>query len=223
MTAIESPFRVYLDPDMIGADGYPYQWANVFAEPGRIGKRGEGGKRFGVKDLVRERDGSRCLRCGHPYAKGMGEWSPCDSWCTHRGPVRCREIMRPGEWVELDLAMRGETAAEARLDDGPESRIERYEIEARWRILTVHHLNGVKADLRWWNLVSLCQRCHLTIQAKVYLERPWRRPHSDWFRPFVAAYYAWSILEIDVPEPFEPGDPRIDEYLALELRESPLF
>jgi hypothetical protein len=36
----------------------------------------------------------------------------------------------------------------------------------------------------------LCQRCHLQIQAKVILERPWILPHSQWFRPFVAGYYA---------------------------------
>lgn len=32
-------------------------------------------------------------------------------------------------------------------------------------VLTVHHLNRNKADCRWENLVALCQRCHLRIQA----------------------------------------------------------
>lgn len=32
-------------------------------------------------------------------------------------------------------------------------------------VLTVHHLNGIKADCRRENLVALCQRCHLHWQA----------------------------------------------------------
>ena len=34
--------------------------------------------------------------------------------------------------------------------------------------LTVHHLNGVKSDCRYENLVALCQRCHLHIQGRYY-------------------------------------------------------
>ena len=32
-------------------------------------------------------------------------------------------------------------------------------------VLTVHYLNGNPADCRAENLVALCQRCHLRIQA----------------------------------------------------------
>jgi hypothetical protein len=32
--------------------------------------------------------------------------------------------------------------------------------------LTVHHLDGDKANCSTYNLVALCQRCHLSIQAK---------------------------------------------------------
>ena len=35
--------------------------------------------------------------------------------------------------------------------------------------LTVHHLTGDKANMRWWNLAPLCQRCHLHIQGKVVM------------------------------------------------------
>lgn len=56
--------------------------------------------------------------------------------------------------------------------------------------LTVHHLDANKSNCDWWNLAPLCQRCHLTIQGKVILHRPWYLPHSKWFRPFVAGYYA---------------------------------
>lgn len=56
--------------------------------------------------------------------------------------------------------------------------------------LTVHHLDGNKENCQWFNLAVLCQRCHLRVQAKVVLERPWYLPHSLWFRPLVAGYYA---------------------------------
>jgi 5-methylcytosine-specific restriction endonuclease McrA len=36
------------------------------------------------------------------------------------------------------------------------------------RMLTVHHLDGVKSNLEWWNLAALCQVCHLFVQC-IYL------------------------------------------------------
>lgn len=36
------------------------------------------------------------------------------------------------------------------------------------RMLTVHHLDGNKANCEWWNLAALCQVCHLFVQG-VYL------------------------------------------------------
>lgn len=43
-------------------------------------------------------------------------------------------------------------------------------------VLTVHHLNMLKPDCRWQNLVALCQRCHLHIQHRYH---PHQRPlHS---------------------------------------------
>lgn len=56
--------------------------------------------------------------------------------------------------------------------------------------LTVHHLTMDPANNRWWNLAALCQRCHLRIQSKVIMERTWYLPHSEWFRPYAAGYYA---------------------------------
>lgn len=56
--------------------------------------------------------------------------------------------------------------------------------------LTVHHLTGEKHNCRWWNVCPLCQRCHLHIQAKVVMHRQWMLPHSEWFKPYVAGYYA---------------------------------
>ena len=56
--------------------------------------------------------------------------------------------------------------------------------------LTVHHLDGNKSNCAWWNIVPLCQRCHLSIQARVVMQRAWLLPHSEWFKPYVAGYYA---------------------------------
>jgi len=56
--------------------------------------------------------------------------------------------------------------------------------------LTVHHLDMNPANCEWWNIPALCQKCHLTIQAKVIMERTFMFEHSDWFKPYVAGYYA---------------------------------
>ena len=54
-----------------GPDGYPPEWHAT------------------IKHAVREAAGNRCVRCGHPYTKGDGEWSLCGgSECTHGAPYR---------------------------------------------------------------------------------------------------------------------------------------
>lgn len=81
---------------------------------------------------------------------------------------------------------------------------DRVKREANWRcircnrlndretghVLTVHHLDLDPSNNEWWNLVALCQKCHLSIQGKVVMERYWMFDHSEWFRPYVAGYYA---------------------------------
>ena len=57
-------------------------------------------------------------------------------------------------------------------------------------VLTVHHLDINPANCAWWNLAALCQRCHLQIQSKVVMERYYFFEHSEWFKPYVAGYYA---------------------------------
>jgi hypothetical protein len=175
-------------PTDCGPDGYPPEWHAT------------------IKHAVREAAGNRCVRCGHPYEKGAGEWSPCDERCTHRGRVRLSYRADDGsdvrEWTHT-------LATEAGVVVGYGKRV-----EASWRILTVHHLNGDKYDCRWWNLVALCQRCHLQIQGKVQMARIWPWEHSDWFKPYVAGYYAWAYLGEDLSR--EDVEARLDELLALE-------
>lgn len=187
--------RVYLDPAEIGQDGYPHAWhhgSNVLP----------GVPQPAIKDYVREIAGYRCQRCGHPYLNGQhgrGEWSRCDEQCTHGGPVRYqggREGL--GAWMHYD---------------GTDITVAEY-VEARWRILTVHHLNGIKHDCRWWNLAALCQRCHLTIQGRVVMERVYPLEHTAWFKPHAAGWYASAYLGLDLTraETLE----RLDELLSLE-------
>ena len=81
-------------------------------------------------------------------------------------------------------------------------------------ILTVHHLDGDKGNGRWWNLVALCQRCHLRIQGCVRMERPWILEHTPWFRIYAAGFYAWKYLGLDLSR--TEVEARLDELLALE-------
>ena len=78
--------------------------------------------------------------------------------------------------------------------------------------LTVHHLDGDKANCRWHNLAALCQRCHLSIQAKVIMERPWMWEHSEWFKPYVAGYYA---ARHGLSDDRESVLARVDELIAM--------
>lgn len=59
--------------------------------------------------------------------------------------------------------------------------------------LTVHHLDMNPSNCAWWNIPALCQRCHLSIQGRVVMERTWMLPHSEWFKPYVAGYYAHQL------------------------------
>lgn len=59
-------------------------------------------------------------------------------------------------------------------------------------MLTVHHIDLNKSNCEWWNLAALCQRCHLQIQGKVIIERTFMFEHSEWFKPYVAGYYAFK-------------------------------
>lgn len=184
--------RVY-EPAECGRDGYPLAWHH--GTPA-------------IKDLVRDQAGSRCVRCGHPYAKGTGEWSRCDTRCTHGAPLR---VTSAHGSVALFDRLEPEVAADTM------RRLlmrEHATVEAQWRILTVHHLNGDKADCRWWNLAALCQRCHLTIQGRVQLERVYPWEHSHWFKPYAAGWYAHAYLGQDITR--DEAEARLDELLALE-------
>lgn len=195
----------------------------------------------GVKHLVRAEAGHRCVRCGHLWIVGesgswgvapgaepppagllalMADdadcavrqeqnrpplWSPCDERCEHGGPLRC---LVDGQVAWLDAESPATKPPRAYgLDD-------RTVIQAAWRILTVHHINGRKHDLRWFNLAALCQRCHLVIQRKVQIERVYPFEHSAWFKPYAAGWYAYAYLGENLTR--DAALARQDELLALE-------
>lgn len=58
-------------------------------------------------------------------------------------------------------------------------------------VLTVHHLDGDKANCADWNLAALCQRCHLKIQGRVKMDQTFMEgilPVADWFKPHLEGY-----------------------------------
>ena len=158
-----------------------------------------------ISDATWAAAGHRCIRCGHPYRKGehgKGEWTACDENCTHKGPMALlwRDDRVPYEqgfpMTAGDLVKNG------------------LRIVAQWRIGTVHHLDGNKSNVAWWNLLALCQRCHLKTQARVNPQVPYILEHSDWFKPYVAAFYAFKYEGRQITR--EEAVAEMDRLLALE-------
>lgn len=166
-----------------------------------------------INRLTCEMVGNRCIRCHHPYRKGThgnGQWTPCDSQCTHAGPLAFLDVIDDTVVPNYVTAIKGTAgnlviACRARDCDPP---------YAEWRILTVHHLDGDKSNCKWWNLLPLCQRCHLTVQGNVKPETPYFLEHSAWFRPYVAGFYAMKYEGKDITR--EEAIARMDELLAHE-------
>lgn len=162
---------------------------------------------------ARERAGNRCLRCGHPYecgVHGKGEWTPCDTGCTHAGEIR---ITKTDGHTSL---LNASHTVKFMLSPSYRGGFNIIGIEAHWRILTVHHFDGNKANDAWWNTLSLCQRCHLEVQGKVDPDVPFFLEHSGWLKPFVAGYYAMKYEGKMLTR--EQVDARLDELLCHERR-----
>lgn len=83
------------------------------------------------------------------------------------------------------------------------------------RTLTIHHADMNPGNSVWWNLLPLCQACHLSVQGRVDLDRPWvMQEHSDWFKLYVAGFYAWKYCGETLTR--EEAEARLDELLQLE-------
>ena len=121
---------------------------------------------------VKAAAGWRCVRCGHPFDE-HGQPLACDDRCD---PKRGRTIAPENVGLIPMLGNRGNPPhywGVSGLNYG------------------VHHLDGDKANCRWWNLLPTCNSCHLTVQAKVIPDRPYLWEHSRWFVPYVCGFYAW--------------------------------
>ena len=92
----------------------------------------------------------------------------------------------PPDWAEISKRVKDEAGWKCVRCGHP------HELKTGY-VLTVHHLDMNPANNEWWNIVALCQRCHLHVQAKVVLEQIWAFEHSDWFKPYVAGYYASKL------------------------------
>lgn len=158
-----------------------------------------------TEPLFREYTSEECGRDGYPFA-----WhTSIKHKVRNEAGNKCVRCLHPyvsrfygnGEWSPCGPDCRHDGPVE----DG----------HAQWRILTVHHLDGVKSNCRWWNLAPLCQRCHLTIQGRVRMEQTYPFEHSDWFKPYAAGYYALVYLGEELDR--EQTEARLDELLALEL------
>lgn len=87
-----------------------------------------------------------------------------------------------------------------------------HDIES-FHILTVHHWDGNKRNCAWWNLIPLCQRCHLSVQARVDPNQPFMFEHTEWCKIYAAGFYAKKYLALDLPR--DKALMRMETLLAL--------
>ena len=114
----------------------------------------------------------------------------------------------PSDWDEIALEVKEKAGWKCIRCDHPND----YE---SGHVLTVHHFDGIKSNCRWWNLLALCQRCHLSIQARVNPEQPFFAEHSEWITPYVAGFYASKYLGEELKR--HEVEERLEELLYLEL------
>jgi len=81
-------------------------------------------------------------------------------------------------------------------------------------LFTVHHFDGDKGNAAWWNLLGLCQRCHLSVQGRVNPDQRYFLEHSAWLKPYVAGYYAFKYEGEQLSR--EQVMARLDQLLAHE-------
>lgn len=106
----------------------------------------------------------------------------------------------PPDWPEI--AERVKRAARWRCEDCDH----RHEPAAGYT-LTVHHLDGDKSNCHWRNLVALCQRCHLRIQATWHPGQLW-----------LVNPPMWAIWRGHVPGVFMPELTPTDHELLKAIR-----
>lgn len=131
---------------------------------------------------VKELAGWRCIRCHHPFAPDTGSPLFCDSACDPSRGIHRRIHAESHRQVLSDRFALPPIVT--RIDA-------RNAIWLESLNYGVHHFDGDKSNNRWWNLLAMCNSCHLKTQSSVIPERPWLFDHSEWARPYVGGFYAW--------------------------------
>lgn len=126
-----------------------------------------------ISDAAKKAVGYRCVRCGHPFDE-RGRPLACDAQCD---PTRGRRLQ--------SAALTGTPSPHDYLSIGLN--------------YGVHHFDGDKGNNRWWNLLPLCNSCHLNVQARVVPERAFLFAHSEWAKPYIGGFYAWWFAGADEP------------------------
>lgn len=127
--------------------------------------------------------GWRCVRCRHPFDPGTGRPMPCDADCDQRRGRGSSERLRHDYGLE-------------QLKD----------VGSAFNI-GVHHADGDRGNNRWWNLWTLCNTCHLHVQARVILERPWLLDHTPWAIPYMCGFYAFYYGDLEISREQAAADP----------------
>ena len=103
------------------------------------------------------------------------------------------ETAYPNDWADIALKVKQKAGFKCENCGHPDAPRDGY-------TLTVHHINGDKANNAYWNLAALCQRCHLSIQARFspgqlpLLDSPrWLRRHLSGFKGRLKKRHAHDI------------------------------
>lgn len=142
---------------------------------------------------VKERAGWRCVRCHHPFAPDTSSPLFCDEACDRSRGIHRR--IRGGEFDRGNMINTSTAAWLNAINYG------------------VHHFDGDKGNCRWWNLMAMCNSCHLKTQSSVIPERPWLLEHSEWAKPYVGGFYAWWFAKREPTRAEVEKD--VDLFLAL--------
>lgn len=139
-----------------------------------------------IARAVKDAAGWRCIRCGHPYVLSFESEQEAEDAMWRIFPASSGIKVQP-------IPSGGYLIRSGILPCDEHCNGHRHE-PVKQRVLTVHHLDGNKENCEWWNLAALCQVCHLQVQGKVKMDQAYLHPHTPWFRPYVAAYYAFTLL-----------------------------
>ncbi len=150
---------------------------------------------------VKDAAGWRCIRCGHPHGDHMFTTSDEERVAQYEQEFSGSVLVTFG-----DVCWRVKAIVRCTPDCS-------HPKDGKLRTLTVHHLDGHKANDAWWNLLALCQVCHLQVQAKVIPERQFLFRHSAWFVPYVCGFYAHYYGKQEITRAEADATP--DKWLAM--------